>query len=170
MLELVKADIRYKDEILAYKEAFLRSGDSMDGSGMLRHSETAEEYMDWCRKFSDEALCPADKVPSTQYFGVVDGKIVGMIDLRHHINHPVLSVWGGHIGYSVRPDERRKGYASEMLRLVLERARARGMEKVMVTCDANNTGSEKTILKNGGIYEKCVDVDGEKIKRYWITL
>ena len=57
-----------------------------------------------------------------------------------------------------------------MLRLVLERARARGMEKVMVTCDANNTGSEKTILKNGGIYEKCVDVDGEKIKRYWIAL
>ena len=53
MLELVKADIRYKDEILAYKEAFLRSGDSMDGSGMLRQSETAEEYMDWCRKFSD---------------------------------------------------------------------------------------------------------------------
>lgn len=169
-MQLVKADISYKEEILAYKEEFVKRGDSMDGCGMLSRCETAEEYLEWCRKFSDDTLCPADKVPSTQYFGVVDGRIVGMIDLRHHIDHPVLSVWGGHIGYSVRPAERRKGYAKEMLRDVLAEAKKRGLEKVLVTCTEGNEGSEKTIRANGGVYEKTVDVDGETVKRFWITL
>lgn len=169
-LRLEKADIRYKDEILSYKEEFLRAGDSMDGTGMLRRSETAEEYLDWCNKFSNPSLCPADKVPSTQYFGMVGDRIVGMIDLRHHIDHPILSQWGGHIGYSVRPSERRKGYAREMFRLVLQEAKAMGMEKMMVTCTDGNIGSEKTILAGGGIYEKTVDAEGELIKRFWITL
>lgn len=75
---------------------------------------------------------------------------IGVIDLRHHINHPVLSVWGGHFGYSVRPDERRKGYAKEMLRLNLQNCRSYGLSKVMITCDCDNTASEKTIIANGG--------------------
>lgn len=96
--------------------------------------------------------------------------MVGIIDLRHNLNNPVLSLWGGHIGYSVRPSERRKGYAKEMLGLMLEEARKRGLEKVMISCSTENEASERTILANGGVYEKTVSVENEQVKRYWITL
>lgn len=67
-----------------------------------------------------------------------DRKIVGIIEFRHHIDHPVLGLWGGHIGYCVRPCERRKGYAKEMLRLNLINCREAGLDKVMITCDEEN--------------------------------
>ena len=120
----------------------------------------------------DELACPPGKVPSTIRLAVRkrDKKVVGIIDLRHNLNNPVLSLWGGHIGYSVRPSERRKGYAKEMLRLMLEEARKRGLEKVMISCSTENEASERTILANGGVYEKTVPVEDEQIKRYWITL
>ena len=90
--------------------------------------------------------------------------------MRHHINHPILGTWGGHIGYYVRPTERKKGYASEMLRLNLLNAKQLGIDKVLVTCDADNIGSEKTILANGGVFEKEILVDDCIMKRYWITV
>ena len=99
-----------------------------------------------------------------------DDKIVGVIDLRHHINHPILGTWGGHCGYSVRPSERGKGYAKEMLRLNMQNAKELGIEKLLVTCDVNNKASEKTILANGGVCENTIDVDGKQMKRYWIKV
>ncbi|WP_075721302.1 GNAT family N-acetyltransferase [Roseburia sp. 499] len=68
----------------------------------------------------------------------------------------------------MRPSERGKGYAKEMLRLNIQNAKAMGIEKLLVTCDVNNTASEKNILANGGVYENTIDVDGSKMKRYWI--
>lgn len=98
-----------------------------------------------------------------------DNRLVGIIDLRHHINHPILGTWGGHCGYSVRPSERGKGYASEMLRLNIQKAGAMGIDKLLVTCDTTNLASEKTILANGGVFESVIDVDGCPMKRYWIS-
>jgi predicted acetyltransferase len=79
-----------------------------------------------------------------------------------------LETWGGHCGFSVRPSERGKGYAKEMLRLNIENSKILGIEKLLITCDVENIASEKTILANGGVYEKTIEVDGCKIKRYWI--
>ena len=119
-----------------------------------------------------EETCPKDKVTSDTYIAVrlVDNKIVGIIDFRHHIDHPVLGVWGGHIGYSVRPSERRQGYATEMLRQNLQNCKNHGLEKVMITCNSDNVPSEKIIITNGGEFEKEVSVDDKRIKRYWIQL
>jgi len=74
--------------------------------------------------------------------------VVGIIDFRHHINHPILSVWGGHLGYSIRPSERRKGYGKEMLRQNLQNCLDRGLTRVLITCDCDNVASEKSGLMN----------------------
>ncbi len=115
---------------------------------------------------------PKDKVPLSTYFAVrvSDAKLVGIIDFRHHINHPILSVWGGHIGYSVLPGKRRKGHAKEMLSQMLEICRQSGLDKVLVTCDADNIASKKTILHNGGVFENSVSVESDTVNRYWIMI
>lgn len=100
-----------------------------------------------------------------------DGKIVGMLDLRHNLDHPFLAAYGGHIGYAVRPSERRKGYATRMLELALVRAKELGIPRVMLGCYAENLASAKTILHCGGILtEEKPYVDGKSMLLYWITV
>ena len=92
-----------------------------------------------------------------------------MIDIRHRLNEYLLQ-FGGNIGYSVRPSQRRKGYATEMLALALEECRKLGLNRALVTCDKTNIGSAKTIQKNGGVLENEV-LEGDRItQRYWIAL
>lgn len=164
----------YAEQIMEYRREFLENGDSMDGCGALRRCESAEEWLAKVKKMSTPETCPRDRAPDTQYIAVrkSDDKLVGMIQLRYDINHPILSLYGGHIGYSVRPSERRKGYAKEMLRQCLEEAKKAGLVRVMVSCDKSNLGSEKTILANGGVFQCEVNVEGEDepIKRFWIEL
>ena len=94
-----------------------------------------------------------------------------MLQIRHYFN-AYLEKYGGHIGYSVAPSERRKGYASQMLKLALPKCKELGIDKVLITCIEDNIGSRKTILANGGVYESSVYEPDEKInlERYWIDL
>ncbi|MDD9150583.1 MULTISPECIES: GNAT family N-acetyltransferase [unclassified Sporolactobacillus] len=109
-------------------------------------------------------------VPATLYF-LTDEKnrLYGALQLRHELN-PFLSGFGGHIGYGIRPSERRKGYAAKMLALALDKARALHLKRVLLTCDKNNTGSAKTIINNGGVLENEVDHSERTTQRYWIDL
>ena len=109
-------------------------------------------------------------MPATVYLDMQDGRVVGIIQIRHKPNQFLLSTYG-HIGYGVRPSERRKGYATEMLALALEKCRDLGIEKALVSCDKENIGSAKTIIKNGGALEnEFTDNDGKISQQYWITL
>jgi predicted acetyltransferase len=171
-IKLVKPTMEYSQDIMKYRDEFIKSGDSMAGCGSLRDQETVADWLHELCLLENEETCPEGKVCSNTYLAVrvEDNTLVGIIDFRHHIDHPILGLWGGHIGYSVRPSQRRKGYAKEILKQVLEKCREHGLSKVLVTCDANNVASKKTILINGGVYERDVQVDGETIERYWIEL
>ena len=97
-----------------------------------------------------------------------------MIDFRHPLSDFLLN-FGGNIGYSVLPSERQKGYASEMLRLILPICHEFGENKVLLTCDKKNEASQKAIVKNGGMLEKeILDTVGLSesgiIQRYWISI
>jgi len=109
-------------------------------------------------------------VTAHTYFWVdPQGMIVGALNLWHRLNDHLRRV-GGHIGYGVRPSARRQGHAAAMLAAALPHARELGLTRVLVTCDQTNTGSARTILKNGGVLENEV-ADGDKtMRRYWIKL
>jgi predicted acetyltransferase len=117
-------------------------------------------------------LPSADHVPSTLLFAFVGDRIVGRTTIRHRLN-AFLEREGGHIGYVVVPEFRRRGYATEMLRLALPIAREKsGATRILVTCDDDNVGSIRTIEKNGGVLENTVTTPdvGKRIRRYWIDV
>ena len=170
---LIEPTTEYSRQIQSYRKEFLDSGDSMDGTGDLRNFDDPREWIDYVEKHKDPQTVPEGRVPSTQFIFVreEDSKIVGMIDIRHHLNE-FLEKFGGHIGYSVAPSERRKGYATQMLKEALSVCKDLGIRKVLITCIKDNEGSRRTILNNGGIYESAVYEPDENVylERYWIEL
>lgn len=106
---------------------------------------------------------------STYWLINTDGKVVGAVNIRHKLNDRLLQI-GGHIGYGIRPSMRLKGYATEILRLSLIKAKEMNISRVLLTCDKDNIGSAKTIIKNGGILDSEDCVDEIDIQRYWINM
>lgn len=170
-LILLRPDETMFDKITDYRHAMLDAGSSMDGTSALDRYDDPAEWLNHVRALEKPETCPPNLVTATLFVAVrkTDFGIVGMIDLRHRLND-FLAEYGGHIGYSVRPDERRKGYAKRMLALVLEEARGRGISRVLITCDDDNVASARTIEANGGVFERTACLDGEVLRRYWIEL
>lgn len=110
----------------------------------------------------------ADRVQAELLAADVDGELVGRVSIRHTIDHPFLSEYGGHIGYATRPAFRRRGYATRMLRLSLARANELGIEQALVTCDDNNAASAGTIEACGGVFERMVSFNDVPRRRYWV--
>ena len=175
---LVEPSQEYAEDLWAFRQEIIdKDADNEDqfaGCMALNSCKSADEWIRICTLRKDEKTCEeaGTTVPSHTYLAIRkrDNRIIGVIDLRHHINHPILGTWGGHCGYSVRPSERGKGYAKEMLRLNIQNAKSMGIERMLVTCDSDNKASEKTIIANGGVFESTIDVDGTAMKRYWINV
>ena len=160
-MKLIEPTMEYDQQIQAYRKEYLESGDSMDGGASLRKFDKTQDWLDQLEPFTSQYI----------YLREEDNKVVGVLQLRHRFNE-FLRKYAGHIGYSVCPSERRKGYAAQMLAGVLPECRRLGIFEVLVTCLEGNEASRRTILKNGGIYESTVfePESRSRIERYWIHL
>ncbi|MBD5637855.1 GNAT family N-acetyltransferase [Clostridium botulinum] len=170
-LELIFPSKKYEKQILDYKEEFEIECEIMHGTAGLEKAKSLNKWFSMLTNNSKEETVAEGLVPSSTYLVIrlVDNKLIGMIDIRHRLND-YLFQFGGHIGYSVRKSERRKGYAKKMLNLALEKSKDMNIKKVLITCSKENIASAKTIIYNGGILENEIS-KGERItQRYWISL
>ena len=157
---------------MACRQDFMDSGADMHipGSGEIQDFTNFKEWLLHCQS-NNNINQPAGRVRSTQYLVMDEGKkhVVGFIQLRHSLTQ-YLYQSGGHIGYSIAPRARKKGYATKALRLCLKKAKLLGIDKVLITCDIDNLGSESVIKKVGGKLENITPSEGltKSKKRYWV--
>ena len=153
MIQLVRPTEEMKEQAFEFKQEFFDHGEFViNGSELF---DKTDDYTEWCRSIDantkEETVNPEQVVTDT-FFAVDDnGRIEGIIDLRHTLNDFLKDL--GNCGYSVRPSERRKGIATEMLRQLLD-----------------NEPSVKTIIRNGGVYERSFEFDGEQADIYRIAV
>ena len=169
-LKLVRPTLEWKEAALQYRQEHFDNDETIiNGSELL---DKTESYEAWLQSVTDNTS-PDTVNPNwvvTDTFLAVDerGKIVGIIALRHTLNDFLKNF--GNCGYSVRPSRRRQGYATEMLRQVLEVAKRAGLKEVHISAERNNVASVRTIAKNGGVYERSFEFEGEEADIYRIGL
>lgn len=134
-----------------------------------RNGEPWAEFVERLDQHRRGVDLPPDRVPSTFLLADVDGVVVGRTSIRFQLND-YLAAYGGHIGYGVLAEHRRRGHATEILRQSLAIARAHDIDRVLVTCDDDNGGSAALIERSGGVFESRVDDPVERVvkRRYWI--
>lgn len=149
-LYLVKPSLAWKEEILAYKQAF--TGEHLHGGSHLQQMDNFEEWLEHVENEASPATCRPNRAPSSTF-----------ICIREHLKNYI-----GHIGYSIHTEDRRKGYATEQLRLALLEAKKLGIDQVLIIAANWNIASQKTVLANGGVYEDTrIDPNSsERMLRY----
>ncbi len=172
-LKLVLPSKKYLKEWLSFQRETLKKlpANDPDRIGYEKHilSSQKPQYFKWLHDDRLGINLEKGMVQQTIWWGMVGDKIVGRISFRHKLTS-TLRKHGGNIGYAVRPTQQGKGYATEMLRLVLKKVAKLGYKKVLLTCDDSNIPSWKTIEKNGGVLTKKEVIDGELSRFYWIKL
>jgi predicted acetyltransferase len=176
MPELAAPDVRFQESFLqAMTELAAEGRGAPDDDSMIGHEirtygkvwADPAEFKAYASDLNAQALPdtprPPGRVPCTTWWWVDGDDYLGRIALRHQLNEHLLEV-GGHIGYDVRPTARRRGHATAMLGRVLPIAHAMGLDPVLITCDADNEASRRTIEHHGGVLE---DERSGKL-RYWV--
>ena len=165
-----------KDDVIEYMNEHVLYKSDVNGSGSFDHiidGETYEKCLDRVLQLQDiDYAYSINRCPAKTYFLIRanDNRLIGMINIRHHLTEEMLK-FGGHIGYGIRPTERRKGYNKINLYLGLIKAYEEfGLSKVMLDCVVDNLGSDKTIKALGGVLERCeIDPYDNKLTNvYWI--
>lgn len=170
-LKLVKASYEYQKQIVEMLKEWKDYNDSHDtntspASIFKNNYDDFEYYINHLevKENNKEGL-----VKDSVFFCLDEDRdiMVGAINIRHYLNDYLLN-YGGHIGDGIRPSERRKGYATLMIALALNECKKLGIKRVLMVCDKDNIGSNKSIIKNGGILENEVLHDNKIIMRYYI--
>ena len=170
MLFLTEPSLVYKDSFIAGTRESQAEGRELFFN-LDKISENFGAFLQRLRNASKRANVKSDRVPMSDYWLIDGDEYVGRLSLRHELNEALL-LWGGHIGYQIRPSKRRRGYGKEILRLGLIKAKEIGLSRVLVTCDEDNIGSRKIIEYNGGQLENIVEVKDSPVRkmRYWIDI
>ena len=170
MLRLVRPNKEHKMQALDFKQEFFGNNEKIiNGSELLDQMENYEEWLvSVTNNISEETVNPAWVVTDTFFAVNESNEIVGIIDLRHTLNDFLKDF--GNCGYSVRPSERRKGYATEMLRQILDFERESGMTELHLSVERDNEPSIKTIISNGGVYVRSFEFENEMADIYRIGL
>ena len=170
MIKLIRPSKELKEKALAFKKEFFDNNESViNGSELLDKTEDYEQWLAAVTANTNPQTVNPAWVLTDTFFAVDDNeKIVGIIDLRHELNDFLKDC--GHCGYSVRPSERRKGYATEMLRQLKNVAKDSGMKDLQLAVERSNESSVKTILKNDGVYERTFEFENQPADVYKIKL
>lgn len=168
-LYLVQPSKEYKVSILDFRKEFFETGDTLYGTEKLQNMNNFEEWLLKVQKNRYEETVEQGKAPSYEFMAIrgCDEKLIGMINVRYNLREEMYMYYGN-IGYCVRKSERRKGYASEMLKLALREAKKIGLDKVLLTVDSDNLSSIATMKNNDAILENEVPYNGKITQRYWI--
>lgn len=174
-IELVIPTKEYEQQMIEYKKEHFENGENVIHA--CSRWDKMENYDEWLKSLQEHSSFATIKdnwTVHTNFLGIrkSDNKVIGMIDIRHELTNDFLKNFAGHIGYGVRPTERRKGYVTQMLNQALEYCKKElNLEKVMLGCYKENEASRKTILNAGGILEReCKTEDGKIAEVYWIKL
>lgn len=170
--------INRKQEALDYLKETKEYNSEFNGTGSMDSCLEGLTYEEWLieleKRKNTEYLNKINRLHSNTYFVVRenDNKIIGMINVRYNISEDKLKTWASHIGYGIRPTERKKGYAKIALYLALLEEQKLGEKDVRLECTVDNIGSNKTILSLGGVLEKTeLDVyDNKMTNYYWIDV
>lgn len=169
-LELIRANEEMEEQYYDFINEWTEHNEEIVPYAARLLDMDYKSWLEYTYKMEHKDTCLSNWVPAHTYFLVLENKkIIGAVNIRHYLNDYLLN-FGGHIGYGIRPSERKKGYASLMLAMALPIAKKFGINRVLVTCDKRNLGSAKTIIKNGGVLENEVIEDGEVVQRYWVQL
>jgi predicted acetyltransferase len=174
IVKLERPDVKYKTSFITAVHEFQTS--KTGGRDILRLDPNNLEhdfssYVQGQLRLNDPTHLEPGKVLDSEFWLVNDLEFLGRVALRHELNDQ-LRIFGGHIGYEIRPSQQRKGFGTLMLKLVLEQAREIKLERVLITCDVENLGSRGVIESNGGELEGEFQLDfyEKPIRRYWINL
>lgn len=169
-LKLIKASSEMEEQYYDFIKEWEAYGEEIVPYSARLLEMDYKSWLEYAYKIENQETCPSHLVPAYTFFFVSDNnRIIGAINIRHRLNDYLFN-FGGHIGYGIRPTERKKGFASLMLSLALPIVKELGIEKVLISCDKDNIGSAKTISNNGGVLENEVLENGKITQRYWIEL
>ncbi len=167
-IQLVRPSIGHKEQVLEFKQEFFNAGEYViNGSGLLDKMDVYEDWIEMVSKNANPETVNPEWVLTDTFLALDDNKMIGIIDLRYELKGFLVDF--GNCGYSVRPSERRKGYATKMLEKLLTVAWANGMKELHLSVERSNEPSLKTIIRNNGVYERSFEHEGEMADIYVIT-
>ncbi|HWB61996.1 MAG TPA: GNAT family N-acetyltransferase [Chitinophagales bacterium] len=167
-MKLVSPSIEFKDSFLDAAWYI-----SKEGNARFLKSYTVN-FQAYCDALNNEAKgigLAEGLIPQTTFWLIDNGNFIGRLGIRHFLNDDLYK-FGGHIGYVIAPQYRRRGYGTKILELSLKEAAKLGLQKVLVTCDNTNFASARIIEKNGGVFENEMYNEETRVwkKRYWINV